>query len=68
MQYFTFLAIMEHTENKMQDDKGLISSLLKMFLMFEIRLSFGDEDLDTLYINFINCKRKTGLNSETSFT
>ena len=68
MQWFPFLTIMEHTGNKMQDDKGLISSILKMFSMLEIRLSFGDEDLDTLSIKFINCKRKIGLNSETSFT
>ena len=68
MQWFTFITIMEHTANKMQENKGLISSLLKMFAMFEIRLSFVDEDLDTLSINFINCKRKRGLNSETNFT
>ena len=36
IQWFPFLTIIEHTSNKMQDDKGLISSLLKMFLMFEI--------------------------------
>ena len=68
MQWFPFLAIIEHTTNKMQDDKGLILSLLKMFSMFKIRLSFGNEDLDNLSINCINCKRETGLNSETSFT
>ena len=39
-----------------------------MFSMFEIRLSFEDGYLDTLSINCINCKRETGLNSETSFT
>ena len=55
---------MEHTENKMPEDKGLISSLLKMFSMLEIRLSFGDEDLDALSIECINCKRETGLNSK----
>ena len=59
---------MENTANKMQDYKGLISSLLKMFSMFEIRLSFGGEDLDTLSIKCINCKREIGLNPETSFT
>ena len=36
--------------------------------MFEIHLGFGDEDLDTLSTKCINCKRETGLNSETSFT
>ena len=35
--------------------------------MFKIRLIFGDEDLDALSIKYINCKKKTGLDSETSF-
>ena len=42
--------------------------IIKYFSMFEIRLSSGDEYLDSLSINFIDCKRETGLNSETSFT
>ena len=58
---------MEDTANKMQEDKGLISSLLRMFPMFEIHLSFGDEYLDALYIKCINCKRETALDPETSF-
>ena len=58
---------MVHTENKIQDYKGIISSLLRMFSMFKISLSFGDEYLDTLSLNFINCKIETSLNSETSF-
>ena len=45
-QWFTFHAIMEYTGNIMQDDMHLTSSLLKMFSMFEIRLSCGDDDLD----------------------
>ena len=40
MQWFPFLTMMEHTSNKMQEYKGLISSLLEMFSMSEIRLSF----------------------------
>ena len=36
--------------------------------MLEICLSFVYEDLDTFSIKCINCKRETGLNSETSFT
>ena len=36
--------------------------------MFEIRLSFGDKYLDALSIKCINCKRETGLYSETNFT
>ena len=68
MQWFPFLTIMEHTANKMQENEGLISSLLKMFSMFEIHLSFGDEDLDALYIKCINFKIEIGLYSEISFT
>ena len=67
-QWFTFLTNMEHTANKMQDDKRVISSLLKMFTMFEIRLSYEDEDLDTVSLKCINCKRETGLDPENSFT
>ena len=59
---------MEHTANKMQENKGLISSLLKVFAMFEIRLSYGNKEFDVLYIKCTNCKRETGLDSETSFT
>ena len=40
IQWFPFLTIMEHTANKMQEDQGLILSLLKMFAMFKICLSF----------------------------
>ena len=58
---------MEHTANKMQDDTGLISSLLKMFSMIKIRLIFGDKDLETFSLKFINCKKETGLNTETGF-
>ena len=67
MQWFPFPTIMEHTANEMQYDKGLISSLLKMFSMIKICLSFVDEDLETLSLKCINCKMETGLNSETRF-
>ena len=36
--------------------------------MFKIRLSYGDKDLDFVYLKCINCKRETGLNSKTNFT
>ena len=52
----------------MQDDNHKISSLLKMFSMFEIRLSYGDKDLDTFSLKCINCKRETGLDPKTNFT
>ena len=35
--------------------------------MFEIRLIYGDEELDVLSIKCINCKRETGLDSKTNF-
>ena len=38
-----------------------------MFSMFEIRLSCGDDDLDIVSLKCINCKKETGLNSETGF-
>ena len=68
LQWFPFHAIMEYTGNIMQDDTHLMSSLLKMFSMFEIRLSYGDNALDVVSLKCINYKKETGLNSETSFT
>ena len=52
----------------MQYDIHLTSSLLKMFLMFEVRLSCGDNDLYIVSLKCMNCKKETGLNSETHFT
>ena len=39
-----------------------------MFSMFEIRLSYGDEDLETVSLKCINFKTEIGLDPETSFT
>ena len=63
IQWFPFPTITEHTANKMQENKGIISSLLKIFAMFKIRLSFGNKELDVLSSKCINCKRETGLDS-----
>ena len=60
--------MMEHTANKMQENKGMISLLLMMFAMFEIRLSYGNKELDVLSIKCTSCKRETVLDSETKFT
>ena len=57
LQWFPFNAIMEYTGNIIQDDMHITSSLLKMFSMFEIHLSCGDDDLDIVSIKFINCKK-----------
>ena len=59
---------MEHIANKIQENKGMISSLLNTFAMFEIHLSDGNKELDVLSIKCTNCKIETGLDSETSFT
>ena len=58
---------MEYTVNDMQDDTHLTSSLLKMFSLFEIRLSCGDVNLDTLSLKCINFQKETGLKSKTVF-
>ena len=58
---------MEYTGNIMQYDTHLTSSLLKMFSMFEIRLSYGDNDMDKVGLKCINCKKETGLTAETGF-
>ena len=68
IQCFPFLTIMEHTANKMKENNGLISSLLSMFFMFEIRLSYGDKKLDVVSIKCINYKRETCLDSKTNLS
>ena len=59
---------MEYTENDMQDDNHLKSSLLKMFSMFEILLSCGDDDFEIVSLKCINCKRETGLMQKLATT
>ena len=54
IQWFPFLTNMEHNT---PPKKGLISSFLKVFAMFEIRLSYEIEKLDVVYLKCINCKR-----------
>ena len=66
IQWFPFLTIMEHTENILKPNKGLISSLLKVFDMFELRLTYDKEKLDVISIMCINCKTETGLYLGTS--
>ena len=61
IQWFPFLAIMEHNANIMENNHGLISSLLKLFAMFELHLSYKEGNLDVVSLRCINCKRETGL-------
>ena len=57
LQWFSFLEMMEYTGNDMQDNNNLTSSLLKMFSLFEISLSCGDINLDTVSLKLINCQK-----------
>ena len=61
IQWFPFLSIMEHTANIMKKNNRLISSLLKVFAMFELRLLSDKEKMDIISIRCINCKKETGL-------
>ena len=58
---------MKYTGNDMQDDTHLTSSLLKMFSLFDICLSFGYVNFYTVSLKCINCKKEKGLNEETGF-
>ena len=66
MQWFTFLTIMEHTANILKPKQGLITSLLKVFAMFELRLIDDRNKLEAIAIRGINCKKPTGLFLRTS--
>ena len=61
IEWFPFLTIMSNTANIMENNNGLISSLLKVFYMFELRLSYKEGILDFVYLRCINCKQETGL-------
>ena len=52
---------MEHTENIIDPKQGLITSLLKVFSMFEFRLIYYRDKLEAVAISCINCKKATGL-------
>ena len=57
---------MEHTANIMKTNRGMIPSLLKAFLMFELRLIVDKEKLYVITIRCINCKKETGLYLQNS--
>ena len=63
---FLFLQLWKILQTVWKNNR-LISSLFKVFAMLEIRLSYEEEKLDTVYLKCINCKRETGLDPETSF-
>ena len=44
IQFFPFLTIIEHTANIIKPNKGIITSLLKVFAMFQLRLFDDKQD------------------------
>ena len=57
IQWFSFLDIMEHTENILNPNKGIIPSLLKLFVLFELRLMDDGDTVEAIAIRFVNCKK-----------
>ena len=43
IQWFHFIAIIEHTANNLEQNKALVTSLLKVFAMFQLRLFYGKQ-------------------------
>ena len=41
IQWLPFLTIIEHTANILKPNKGIITSLLKVFAMFQLSLFYG---------------------------
>ena len=57
IKWFLFLTIMEHTANIINPNKGRITSLLRVFDMFELCL-IGDRDkFESIAIRRINFKK-----------
>ena len=52
---------MEHTANIINTNNGLITSLLKVFEIIELRLIDDRDKVDVIAIRCINCKKETGL-------
>ena len=52
---------MKHTANILNPNKGLITSLLKVFVMFELSLVYERDKVESIAIMCINSKKGTGL-------
>ena len=66
IQWFPYLAIIEHTANIPKPNKGLIPSLLKVFVMFQLCLFDNKQDeevnvVSIIAIRCINCNKETCL-------
>ena len=66
IQLFHFLSIMEHTAGIIEAYISLMTSLLKVFVMFHMRLFYDKHNeeenvLDPIALKCSNCNRSTGL-------
>ena len=61
IKWFPFISIMEHTANIIQPNTNIITSLLKVFEMFELRLIYDKDKLDSKDKMCANSKKTTGL-------
>ena len=66
IQWFPFLNIIKHTANIFNPNKGIISSLLEVFAMFQLSLFYDkiNEEGSVVYsisIRCSNCNKETGL-------
>ena len=57
---------MEHTANILKTKKRIITSLLKVFAMFELRLIDDRDKLEAISIRGTNCKKETYFYLRTS--
>ena len=57
---------MEHTKNIINPKQDLITSLLKLFAMFQLRLIDDRDKVESIVIRCINCKKEMGLYLRTS--
>ena len=57
---------MEHTANILKTKQGLITSLLKVFAVFEFHLIDYRDKVKAIAISCVLCKKETGLYLRTS--
>ena len=49
---------MEHTANIMNPNEGLMNTLLKLFAMFELRLIYDIDKVESIAIRSINFRKR----------
>ena len=65
-EWFSFLNIMEHTENILKPKQGIVASLLKVFAIIELRLIDDIDKVEAIATRCINYKKETYLYLRTS--